>query len=184
MRKPAKEKDQILSELTEVFRANGYDGTTLRKLTEKTGLERASLYHYFPRGKKEMAGAVLAHVLNELSSKVLSILNSDQPAEQRLVGMLNATVDFYNGGEDLCFVSIFAIGESSEELSKTLRDAVGSWLASLEIALADAGKKNARSLANASLSCIQGGLVLAGVTRTPKPFQDAVEFVRNGWALD
>ncbi|MBX2862295.1 MAG: TetR/AcrR family transcriptional regulator [Leptolyngbyaceae cyanobacterium MAG.088] len=184
MRKPTKDRAQILCELTEVFRQNGYDGTTLSKLTEKTGLERASLYHYFPGGKRAMAEAVLTHVLDELSETVLAALNSSSPPTQRLTAMLDATHDFYNGGQDLCFVSIFAIGENSEHITSTLRQAVMSWLDSLATTLGDAGKPDARSLANVGLSCIQGGLVLAGVTRNSQPFVDAISFLRQAWCVD
>lgn len=184
MRKPTKDKAQILRELTEVFRDNGYDGTTLSKLTEKTGLERASLYHYFPGGKSAMAEAVLTHVLEELSAKVLSALNSSSSPTRRLSEMLEATNDFYNGGQDLCFVSIFAIGENSEHITSALRMAVTSWLASLETTLCEAGKPDARGLANASLSCIQGSLVLSGVTHNPQPFVDAIAFLRKAWSLE
>jgi len=183
MRKPSKEKSQILRELTEVFRENGYDGTTLSKLTEKTGLERASLYHYFPGGKKAMAEAVLSQVLEELSAKVLSALSSKSAPRDRLSDMLKATDDFYNGGKDLCFVSIFAIGVNNEQLSTTLQAAVASWLDSLKSTLADTGEPNAETLAHAGLSCIQGALVLAVVQGDPKPFRDALEFLRTAWLV-
>lgn len=181
MRKPAKEKSQILLELTEVFRTNGYDGTTLSKLTERTGLERASLYHYFPGGKSAMAEAVLDQILHTLSEKVLSALTSDAAPLQRLSDMLNATDKFYNGGNDLCFVSVFAIGVGSDALTTTLQSAVAGWLKSLTTTLAEAKKPNPDALANAGLSCIQGGLILAVVQDDPKPFTDSLGFLRASW---
>jgi len=183
MRKPAKDRTQILRELTEVFRAHGYNGTTLSKLTQGTGLERASLYHYFPGGKRAMAEAVLKSVVEQLGANVIGALEGEAPAPARLEAMLQATSDFYNGGEELCFVSIFAIGEDSEHLASTLREAVSGWVDALTRTLADAGHDDAAGLANASLACIQGALVLAGVTHDAKPFRDALAFLRSAWGI-
>jgi AcrR family transcriptional regulator len=41
--------------LLKLFRQFGYDGVTLSKISQATGLGKASLYHYFPGGKAEMA---------------------------------------------------------------------------------------------------------------------------------
>ena len=54
-------KDEVLDRLTKTFRTSGYDGASLARLSESTGIGRSSLYHYFPGGKEEMAQAVLAH---------------------------------------------------------------------------------------------------------------------------
>ncbi|MFD2271320.1 TetR/AcrR family transcriptional regulator [Undibacterium arcticum] len=47
--------DSIIS----VFRSEGYEGASLAKLSEATGLGRSSLYHHFPMGKEDMANAAL-----------------------------------------------------------------------------------------------------------------------------
>ncbi|MEP1982729.1 MAG: helix-turn-helix domain-containing protein, partial [Maribacter dokdonensis] len=52
---------EILTGLTKVFRSRGYEGASLKELSEATGLKKASLYHRFPNGKQEMADAVLQH---------------------------------------------------------------------------------------------------------------------------
>lgn len=179
MRRPAKQKAQIIREMTDVFRENGYDGTTLSKLMQRTGLERASLYHYFPGGKAAMAEAVLEDVLEQLSENVLATLTSDDPPDARLTNMLDATSKFYNCGNDLCFVSIFAIGAYSETLSDTLRSAVATWLTSLEATLSEAGRANAKELAHAALSCIQGGLVLSVTQSDPTAFQHSLQYLRS-----
>ena len=51
---------QLTEALTRVFQTYGYDGATLSRISDATGLQRASLYHRFPGGKEEMAKFVLA----------------------------------------------------------------------------------------------------------------------------
>jgi len=59
--RPKKVLDEtILKGLAEVFRSKGYEGASLKDLSEATGLKKASLYHRFPNGKSEMA---LVHTL-------------------------------------------------------------------------------------------------------------------------
>lgn len=171
-------KSQIIRAMTEVFRESGYDGTTLSKLMVGTGLERASLYHYFPGGKTAMAAAVLQDVLGQLREDVLSALSADAPPKERIANMLDATDAFYNGGNDLCFISIFAVGVNDEGLSAALQSAVAGWLEALEATLSDAGVLGAEELAHAALSCVQGGLVLAASQNDPRPFQHALKHLR------
>ena len=50
-------REDALDRITAVFRKWGYEGATLRMISEATGLGRASLYHHFPGGKDDMARA-------------------------------------------------------------------------------------------------------------------------------
>ncbi|NJR74520.1 MAG: helix-turn-helix transcriptional regulator, partial [Scytonema sp. CRU_2_7] len=52
-------KEKVIVQLTKVFRQYGYEGATLARLSEATGLGKASLSSPFPKGKEEMAAAVL-----------------------------------------------------------------------------------------------------------------------------
>jgi TetR/AcrR family transcriptional repressor of lmrAB and yxaGH operons len=52
-------RQTIVPELLELFRKFGYDGVTIARISEATGLGKASLYHHFPQGKEQMAREVL-----------------------------------------------------------------------------------------------------------------------------
>ena len=58
MAHPTLPREEVVDRLTRVFRREGYDGASLARLSEATGLGRSSLYHHFPRGKEDMADAV------------------------------------------------------------------------------------------------------------------------------
>ena len=53
------ERADALPALAEVFREHGFEGASLSLISERTGLGKGSLYHFFPGGKEEMAAAVL-----------------------------------------------------------------------------------------------------------------------------
>lgn len=65
-------REEVLNRLANAFRAGGYQGTSLKDLCEATGLVKASLYHYFPGGKQDMAQAVLDHIGGWFSANVLA----------------------------------------------------------------------------------------------------------------
>ena len=66
--------EQLLGALSEVFRAHGYEGATLAKVSEATGLQKSSLYHRFPGGKEQMAKAVLDAAAARVAGHVLAPL--------------------------------------------------------------------------------------------------------------
>ncbi len=55
------EKADVIPLVAEVFRELG-EGTSLSSITDKTGLSKGSLYHFFPGGKEGMAAEILGHV--------------------------------------------------------------------------------------------------------------------------
>ncbi len=55
-------RQAIVPELLELFRKSGYDGVNIARISEATGLGKASLYHQFPQGKEQMAREVLSFV--------------------------------------------------------------------------------------------------------------------------
>jgi AcrR family transcriptional regulator len=52
-------RERILEAALEFFIHDGYDRTSLRQIAEKVGINKASLYYYFP-GKEEIFNALAA----------------------------------------------------------------------------------------------------------------------------
>lgn len=67
-------KETYIPYLLRLFRQYGYDGATLSKISEATGLGKASLYHHFPGGKDEMVEVVLDSLECWLDQNVVSTL--------------------------------------------------------------------------------------------------------------
>ena len=89
--------------LLKVFCQYGYEGVTLRQLVEACELNKATLYHHFPKGKEEMAGAVLGCLQGNLTNEVLTALNDDGSPEERIQLMLERVYQFYKGGTTKLF---------------------------------------------------------------------------------
>ena len=54
-----KTRDRFITATNELFRRYGYNGTSLKQVTEAAAAPVGSLYHFFPGGKAELTEAVI-----------------------------------------------------------------------------------------------------------------------------
>ena len=156
-------KDTAIPKLLTVFQQYGYEGATLARLSEATGLGRASLYHHFPKGKEEMATTVLDYLNQGLQTQILAPLRSDLPPADRLLAM-NDNIDmFYSQGEKACLLALLNVGEAHDLFQNQIQQMLELWIDSLAKIALEAGvnPKIARQRAEDALLQIEGALVLS-----------------------
>jgi TetR/AcrR family transcriptional repressor of lmrAB and yxaGH operons len=161
--KPALARAQLLQALGEVFRAHGYEGTTLALITEATGLGKGSLYNLFPGGKAQMATEVLAEIDNWFVVHVFAPLEQTDDPHRAVAAMLKATDDYFRSGNRVCLVGVVALGASRDTFSRQVDDYFARWHEALTGALRRSGLNaaTARRRSEDALLTIQGALVLA-----------------------
>lgn len=168
------EPEDILDRLTDVFRTVGYEGATLSKLSEATGLQRASLYHRFPGGKKEMAEAVLARAGEWFQGTILGPLTGPGTPKQRLKKMAGELDAFYTHGNSPCLLDTLSFGEGRDIFEVHIQESFAFWIDSIARLVAKAtgcSKKKAHQRAEDAVLQIQGALVLGRGTGNAKVFQ-------------
>src|ERR1700759_5744096 len=94
----AKEREEILNRLFVVLRDHGYAGASLADLSRATGLGKSSLYHHFPRGKEQMAEAVLEQGKAFIQSAVADVARSPEPLKARIREIISASEACYASG--------------------------------------------------------------------------------------
>ena len=124
---PIMSRQQLIGHLAEVFRQYGYEGATLSRMTEKTGLVKASLYHYFPAGKHEMAEVVLESLGEEFFRTVLLPLETKRDPQQLILEMGENLDRFYHGGKASCILELFSLGNARPRFAQTLKARVERW---------------------------------------------------------
>jgi TetR/AcrR family transcriptional regulator, lmrAB and yxaGH operons repressor len=171
------EQEQLFLKISEVFRRYGYEGTSIRLLSQATGLERASLYHRFPGGKEEMAAAIVAGAGEWFEQNVFAPLRGPGPASDRLRRAALNLRRFYRGGTLWCVLDSMTLGGAPETVRLSIREAYEAWLkAFTSVAIEDgASAAVARSRAAQALIEIEGSLVIARVLGSSKPFLRVVE---------
>ncbi len=155
-------KAEVIPQLMVVFQQYGYEGASITRFCEATGLKRASLYHYFPNGKEEMAATVLDYITQALKENLLAPLRSDRSPRDRIQGM-NKNVDaFYQHGQQDCLLALLSIGTAHQLFQERVQQALNLWIDGLAVVLVDAGitPTNAHHRAEEAIALIQGALVL------------------------
>ena len=169
-------KENAVAVITAVFRQYGYDGASLSRLSEATGLGRSSLYHYFPSGKEDMALAAASHISAEAARLVLAPLAGQGDPKKRVKAAAAGIAKFYDDGRANCLVNLFSIGDAAAAAP----GAAKAMASALEIAFeaiaveAGAAAKEARLRAEQAIVEIEGGLVVSRATGANAPFQRAL----------
>ena len=166
MPKPKLTDKELLDHLVDVFRTYGFEGASLSRITEATGLQRASLYHRFPGGKEEMAAAVLSHASQQLGENALSRLEGTTDPAARVRLMAQSLREFYEGGQKSCLLDSLSFSDSSETIHQQVAGAMSFWSKKLEEVAKSSGlsPRAAQRWSEDSLVRIHGALVVARAT--------------------
>jgi TetR/AcrR family transcriptional regulator, lmrAB and yxaGH operons repressor len=159
------ERADVIPLLAETFRTLGYEGATLSRITERTGLGKGSLYHFFPGGKEEMAAAVLAEIDAWFTRHVFEPLEQQDPASA-IANMWTAVDDYFRSGGRICLVGAFSLDETRDRFSVAIRTYFVRWIEALRGALIRGGEdaETARERAEEAVLAIEGALLLARAT--------------------
>jgi TetR/AcrR family transcriptional repressor of lmrAB and yxaGH operons len=173
------ERRDVIPLVAEVFREFGYEGASLSRITETTGLGKGSLYHFFPGGKEDMAKAVLEDVDTWFERNVFQPLREDPP-ETAIAGMWNAVDSYFRSGGRVCLVGAFALDGTRDRFADAIAGYFTRWIAALRDALTRQGwsPADAGQSAEDVVLGIQGALVLARATKDESLFSRTIARLR------
>ena len=162
--RPQKVQDiEIMTSLVQAFRSKGYEGTSLAELAKSTGLKKASLYHRFPKGKEEMANAVLDHIEEWVDEHIFkSLLEENTAPKDRLLHALNEIRNSYDGGKEACIFRALSIGQSVDLFDLKIKNGMKKWIHAFEKIGFDLGLSEEESIKKSmnTLIKIQGSLIV------------------------
>lgn len=170
----------VIAQLAEVFRAHGYEGTSLTLITEATGLGKGSLYNLFPSGKEQMAEEVLKSIDGWFERHVFGPLRDDESGTG-IERMFDSVDRYFESGGRVCLVGVFALGSARDHFGKAVRSYFKAWERALAGALRGQGlgAAEARQRAEDILLGIQGALVLARANNDRRVFVRAIRRLRR-----
>lgn len=164
--------------LLKLFRQFGYEGLTLTKISQATGLGKASLYHHFPGGKAEMAEAALTQVNQWLETHILPILNRQGQPIDAFQAMCQETSDFFQEGQNSCLWAVLVLEQSSDDLFHAqISWAFSTWTEAIAQVLVTAGLDEtlAKQRGEDAMIAIQGALILSHGLKDFAPFQRVIK---------
>jgi len=153
---------EVIPKLAEVFRTHGYEGTSLGLISQATGLGKGSLYNFFPGGKEEMAGEVLAHVDAWFTQHIYAPLARTEDPDRAIASMFDAVDQYFRAGGRVCLVGAMALDATRDIFAAKIRSYFTGWIDALAAALRRRGESRAqaRLAAEQCVLEIQGALVL------------------------
>lgn len=180
MAKIRAERDSLVPALGEIFREYGFEGASLSTITERTGLGKGSLYHFFPGGKEEMATVALAEIDDWFQRNVYLPLRQAEDPQAGIEHMFRAVEDYFCAGRRVCLVGVFALDNTRDRFAAAVKSYFADWATSLAKALTRGGHSpaTARALAEDILGGIQGALVLARALNEPAVFTRSLKRLR------
>jgi len=156
-------KEDLIPDLLELFRQQGYDGVSIAHISQATGLGKSSLYHHFPEGKEQMAIEVLHFIQSAVKLNFLEPLKAAGEPRQKLTEMARVVEVFYDCGRKGCLVDGLTLGDANALFHNQIANIVEAWIQAMADVACEAGvpKKLARERAENALVAIQGGLIVA-----------------------
>ena len=158
----AKEKAKIIDRLSVVFRDHGYEGSSLADLSCATGLGRSSLYHHFPRGKEQMAEAVLERGRSFVERSVAEVAKSPESLKAKVGKVVEALNGMYAGGRSGCFLGRLAVAEIGPAGREMTQGIFALWMGAVSELGRESGMSPLRSrhFAEDWIAQVQGSLIL------------------------
>jgi len=172
---PQSVRERLIRTTGQLLRNHGYYGTGLDEILKGSGAPKGSLYHYFPGGKRQLAGAAVRCMAGRMAERMADDLSSmadpteglrlflegrakDLEASGFKSGCPIATVTLETASEhsDLCGVC----SQSFDGLKQILHE---------HLSRAGLGPERADSLATLFLASWEGALILSRAHRNTGP---------------
>ena len=170
-------KNEIIDRLFTVFRDRGFEGASLADLSRATGLGKSSLYHHFPRGKEQMAEAVLERATALIDNAILKVAQAPEPLKVRVRKIVAAFDQIFAGGRTSCVLGQLSSAGVGADARQGLRQAFAHWIEAIDRLAAESGMSPARagSFAEDWVARLQGALILHAATGDTGPFKRAMD---------
>jgi AcrR family transcriptional regulator len=181
----ASTRDRIITATAELFRRQGYNGTSLKQVTLAAEAPFGSLYHSFPGGKEEL-GEVVITTSGQAYRELFEVIHD------AAAGAAEAVSDFFDGAAavleetdyiDACPIGTVAleVASTNDRLRRATADVFASWVEAASVRLVAAGLTRARAeeLATVLVAAIEGGFMLSRAARSPEPMRAAGRLMRQ-----
>jgi len=169
MPRPDRSRAALVDSATTLFRRQGYAATGLNQILDEAGVRPGSLYHHFPRGKQQLAAAVVGTEGAGIEQLLRRFLATGRPVADivdRWVDLLTAGL----AGDERDGCPIEPIATESVNASPLVREASARafkrWWAAVEERLRSDGwsAADAQRVAIAVIALIEGALILSRTT--------------------
>ncbi len=173
-------RDRILRAGVRLFQAQGYHGTGIAAILERSRAPKGSFYHHFPDGKEGLAVAAVQWLAGEIDRFLDERLAAGADGAALAIGLAEyAALGLAHAGSmrgSLIAVLAAEAVPGSAAIGAALQVAMDGWLARLARGFAAAGPAEAAARARQVVALVEGATVVARIASRP---EDAVAIVRH-----
>ena len=172
-------RDRILDASAELFARQGYHGTGVKALAGHADAQLASLYHFFPGGKQELAAVSIVRAGAFYQDLVTEVIDAEPDIVTGLEAMFAGAAATLEATDyaDACPIETIAleVASTDEVLRQATADVFASWIDAASERLVAGGltPAAARSLAIAAICALEGAFVLSRAARTTEALEAA-----------
>lgn len=120
-------KKQLLQSAKELFALQGYHATTTRGITKHIGMADGLIYHYFPKGKKQILDTILKDFLDERYLRVrsdIAALQNTMPIEALLHELGSIFFNYIGNDKNVMLILLKEKSIISEEYTNSFNQHV------------------------------------------------------------
>jgi TetR/AcrR family transcriptional regulator, transcriptional repressor for nem operon len=166
---------RLLAAGLELVHARGFAASGVKDITDAAGVPKGSFYAYY-RSKEAFAAAILEHHWGDIETRLLPILDTGGPAQDRIMRFFHALADEHEAGDFMlgCLVGNLSLelSGSSEPVRRELVSILDRWGAALDACLRSEvrGDLEAGDLAFRLIEAWEGAALRGKVTRSRVPY--------------
>ena len=170
---------ELIAASLDLFRTYGFDGVSLKQLSEATGLEKASLYYRYPGGKDEIVIAAAQDVADWFQENIIETLKGTGSIHKRVEVVSNRLRELYLGGSKSCVTDVLSLPGGPDKLRAALKSVMEAWIKSFSEIARESGlpRSLARSRAEEAIVRIEGSLILARVLGDTAAFERTLKLL-------
>ncbi len=127
---------RCITAATELFAAQGFDGTSVQAIADKIGVTKQAVLHYFP-SKEALREAVLAAMLDHWNDTLPRLLVAASASEERFDALFGELHRFFVADPDRARLLVRELLDRPDEIRRLLRETVRPWLAAVAIYIRD-----------------------------------------------
>ncbi|MFI6288082.1 TetR/AcrR family transcriptional regulator [Streptomyces sp. NPDC051018] len=168
-------RERIVRAASVLMQRQGFDGTSIKQISQEADATLGSVYHFFPGGKQELAAAAVRHGEQDFATILREILDSERDPAEAVMACARSLADGLRESDwtDGCPVTATALGTAGRfpDIQQAAAAAFATWQSLVFDSLRAAGvpEDDASDLACTVISTLEGAELAAQVSRDDKP---------------
>lgn len=171
-------RGNIIRTAMRLFRRQGYAATGVLQIVAESGAPKGSLYHYFPKGKEELAAEAVALAGDHVAEMLADELAKSKTLKSFLSGVAGVYARWMKEGAYVsgCPIAttMLECAPGAPEIVVAGANAFDRWIDIVASAYEREGvaRLGARRNAEAFIAAIEGALILARVRQKADPLKN------------